>query len=191
MNATQTAQLVTAIGKVMSQYGLDGIDIDDEGMGGTPENFYNTVSAIRSAYPGLVISNAVYDAQDIVKYQQYPRLAGLITCCATMLYGDFSDLIIACVKEFNGIGIPMAQLYAGIQPGPPINTPCGNASFTSIYTSKAVAQWSKTHCAGVMIFSFSQDIVDFTACPQYSGYPNPADHGWQKAVSGVLFGVQH
>jgi hypothetical protein len=192
MNATQTAQLVTAIGNAMSRYALDGIDIDDEGMEGegSPGNFYNTVSAIRSAYPDLVISNPVYDDQDMQKYQQYPNLANLMTYCATMNYGGSYEVIIGGVQTFNGCGIPMAKLYAGIRPGPPNDSSCGNGSFTSIATSKSVAQWTKTNCSGVMIFSFSQDIVDFTACPQHSGYPNPADHGWQEAVQSVLFGVQ-
>jgi hypothetical protein len=105
-----------------------------------------------------------------------------------MNYGDSYDGIIGVVQEFNQDRIPMSKLCAGIQPGPPNDSTCGSGSFTSIPTSQQVAAWAKHNCMGVMIFSFSQDIVDFTTCPQYSGYPNAGDHGWQKAVSAVLFG---
>ena len=189
MTPTQNNQLVSAIGKVTSTYHIDGIDIDDEFMDveGSPENFYNTVRAIRTAYPDCVISNPIYDDEDQEKYRKYPDLANLMTYCATMNYGDSYDDIIALVQTFNSCGIPMDKLYAGVQPGPP--SPCGDGgAFTSIEVSKQVAAWTKTNCAGVMMFTFSTDTVEYAGCPQRTGWPNPADHSWQKAVQSVLAG---
>jgi hypothetical protein len=191
MTAAQNAQLCDAIESIKSTYNIDGIDIDDEFMDvpGSPQNFYNTISAIRAKFPNLVISNPIYDFGDQEKYRNYPNLANLMTYCATMNYGDDYDDIIELVQTFNGCGIPMAKLYAGVQPGPPADSPCGGGgAFTSVDVSRKVAAWTKTNCAGVMLFTFSTDTVEFAGCPQHTGWPNPADHGWQKAIQSVLVG---
>ncbi|MGH7485767.1 MAG: glycoside hydrolase family 18 protein [bacterium] len=187
LTAAQNQQLASSISSLISQTDLDGIDIDDENVGGTPANFYATVSAIRSALPGIFISNAIYDYEDYEKFSQYPDLIDLMTLCSTMVYGDSYDNIISNVQWFNEAGIPMDKLCAGVQAGP-AGTSCDNGAFTSIATSKQVAQWAKTNCAGVMLFTFSQDIVSFTGCPQHGPYPDPNDHAWQIAIQGVLFG---
>lgn len=194
LTRAQNQQLIASLGGIFEANAFAGIDIDDEEVySGSPENFYFTVTDIRMAFRDIVISNPVYDAQDEAKYtyvppSPLPPLADLMTYCATMNYGDSYDNIVQMVKQFNQDGIPLSKLCAGIQPGPPDDSSCGNYSFTSIPTSLQVATWAKSNCMGVMIFSFSQDIVTFTSCPQYTPYPNPNDHGWQKAVSEVLFG---
>src|SRR5262249_20307863 len=187
MTAAQNKQLVAAIDDLKKTYHIDGIDIDDEFMDvpGSRENFYNTVLAIRTADPTLVISNPIYDANDKKKYREYP-LAKLMTYCATMNYGDDFDWITKEVQAFNACGIPTTKLYAGVQPGPP--PPCPDRDFTSIDVSVRVAEWTKKNCAGVMMFTFSTDTVEFASCPQKTGWPNPADHRWQKAIQSVLVG---
>src|SRR5947209_2344631 len=55
LSDAQNAQLATSISEVVASTGIDGIDIDDEGLGGQPSNFYNTVVAIRDALPGIII----------------------------------------------------------------------------------------------------------------------------------------
>jgi Glycosyl hydrolases family 18 len=187
MTPAENEQLVAALGNIKSTYGIDGIDIDDEFMDveGSPENFYNTVRAIRTADPSLVISNPIY-YPDMVKYEKYPDLTNLMTYCSTMNYGDSCQGITGLVQMFNGYGIPMSKLYAGVRPGPPADSKCRDDSFTSIETCRQVAAWAKTNCAGVMMFTFSTDTIEYTACPQHTGWPNPADHGWQKAIQSVL-----
>jgi hypothetical protein len=188
MTPEQNAQLCDAIRAIRSTYNIDGIDIDDEFMDveGSPQNFFNTVRTIRVRFPDLVISNPIYNFEDQEKYRSFPDLAKLMTYCATMNYGDSYDDIIDLVKTFSDCGIPMAKLYAGVQPGPP--PPCPDHAFTSIDVSKKVAAWTKANCAGVMMFTFSTDTVEFSGCPQHTGWPNPADHSWQKAIQSVLAG---
>lgn len=186
----QNQDLIGSLSAVRDLFEFDGIDLDDEDLDhlGSPGNFYNTVAALRQHFPSLVISNPICNRQDVRKYQRHPDLADLMTYCSTMYYGNSYDAIINNLIAFHKEGnIPYQKLCAGIQPGPPQSTSCAHAGFTSIDVSRKVAAWAKAHCMGVMIYSFSQDIVDFTACPQHSGYPEPDDHAWQKAVSAVLF----
>jgi len=189
MTPAENGQLVDALRMLRTTYGIDGIDIDDEFMDvpGSPQNFYDTIRAIRTAFPDFVISNPIYDYDDQQKYKQYPDLAKLMTYCSTMNYGNSYEDIIDLVQTFNGCGIPMNKLYAGVQPGPP--PPCNGGAFTSVDVSRQVAAWTKTNCAGVMMFTFSTDTVEFAGCPQHSGWPNPNDHTWQIAIQKVLTGT--
>src|SRR5262249_2253630 len=200
MTAKDNEHLVSQIGELKKDYNIDGIDIDDE-YGppytprgpGTAKNFYDTVHAIRSAFPDLVISNAVYEASpygDLDKYEKFPDLGRLMTYCATMGYGNNYKHIIGEVQTFTG-KIPKEKLYAGVQPGP-INREgeiCKGArpqAYTSIEVSEQVAEWAKTNCAGVMIFMYSTDTVEYTGCPQKGGWPKKDDHAWQKAITKIL-----
>jgi hypothetical protein len=186
LTGTQNEQLATAISSIVQTTGINGIDIDDEGVGGQPQNFYDTVCAIREANPDIIISNAIYDPFDYSKYSGYPKLIDQISYCCTMVYGDDYDSIISNVQWFHQAGIPMNQLCAGVQAGP-ARTKCDNGSFTSIPTTQQVAQWAKANALGVMLFTYSQDIVAFTGCPQHGPWPDPNDHAWQAAISAILF----
>ena len=107
----------------------------------------------------------------------------------TMNYGDSCGVITDYVETFRDCGIPMAKLYAGVKPGPPNDSECGDGySCTSIDVSTQVAAWTETNCAGVMMFTFSTDTVEYAACPQRTGWPDPNDHAWQKAIQRVLMG---
>jgi hypothetical protein len=212
--------LVRKIGQLQETTNIDGIDIDDEwGPKGEPENFYNTVKAIRDRFPHLVISSPIFgvDIQTYTKYYHRDSgkndLAALMTYCATMNYGndlhkqlgDFSIGIKDVVQEFISLGIPKEKLYAGVYPGPIFRKGekweicdkppkvSDDQAWTSIEVSKEVAEWAKTkgadgkpNCAGVMIFSFSTDTVEYAGCPIKTGWPNPGDHAWQKAITSVL-----
>lgn len=189
LNSTQNLQLVSSIKSIITSTGLDGIDIDDEEVPGGdsgPQNFYNTVSAIRAALPDIIISNPVFKEQDFAKYRNHPDLITRMTYLATMDYGDSAESILGTVKLVHGIGVPMDKLCVGVQAGP-ARTRCDNKAFTSIETSKEVAAWARTNAFGVMLFSFSQDIGAFTGCPQHGRFPGTNDHAWQKAISSVLF----
>jgi hypothetical protein len=188
MTAADNTSLGDAIEQIKSAYKIDGIDIDDEFMNvpGTVENFYNTVKAIRDRFPDLVISNPVYEPDLDEKYSKCSGLAGLMTYCATMNYGDSLDDIKKLVQRFKDEGsVPLAKLYAGVQPGPVPKCAAGRA-ITSLAVSEQVAAWAKKTCAGIMMFTFSTDTVEFCGCPQRQRFPDPDDHAWQKAIQAVL-----
>jgi hypothetical protein len=47
---------------------------------------------------------------------------------------------------------------------------------------------------GMMLFTFSQDIQQFTFGPQNDPghmYPNPADHQWQQAIVEGMWGTEN
>jgi Glycosyl hydrolases family 18 len=202
-----TKNIIHMIHDIKNYYNIDGIDIDDEfgpafppkGVG--EKNFYETVRAIRDdpLLKNIVISNPIYDTIDELKYRYKPpdekrHLRDLMTYCATMNYGNDYDGelgIITRAQSFINIGIPKEKLYAGVQPGPfDVNgDSCHGQQFTSIEVSKRVAKWAKTNCAGVMIFSYSTDTVEFARCPRppkKSGWPDKDDHAWQKAITEEL-----
>ncbi|MBV8109499.1 MAG: hypothetical protein JO012_07010 [Hyphomicrobiales bacterium] len=210
MTKEDNKHLVHKIGLLKEQINIDGIDIDDEWGPKYPpdgaENFYNTVSAIREAFPHpWVISNAVYLGSpwgDLEKYKKHPDLGQkLMTHCATMSYGNNYEFIINEVQKiFHDTGkIPKEKLYAGVAPGPvdskgnvcaelyPGEKPPYTPNWTSIKVAEEVAKWAKTNCAGVMIWSYSADTVEYTGCPhRKTGWPNKNDHAWQKAITRVL-----
>ena len=187
----QSTQFASAVADFLQASGLDGIDIDDEGLGymPSPSQFYQTVSQIRQRLPTILLSNAVYDSQDWEKYSQYPDLITKVNYCCTMAYSDSFSSIVGNVQYFQQAGIPLSRLCAGVQAGP-ANTPCDNGQFTSMATAQQVAEWARTNAMGMMLFTFSQDILEFTACPQKQPqykYPNANDHSWQRAIAAALY----
>jgi hypothetical protein len=224
LTAKDNESLVSSIRAIKNEYNIDGIDIDDEfgpwytpNGPGTAQNFYNTVSAIREAFGwDFVISNVVYLGSpygDLEKYTKFPDLGHLMTHCATMTYGSDHKVITDEVQTFADTGkIPLWRLYAGVQPGPvdskghvcaeltPGEKQRPEPNWTSITAAEEVAGWAKTNCAGVMIYSYSTDTVDYAGdqsaaqpCPRppnptKSGWPNKDDHAWQKAITKVLNG---
>jgi hypothetical protein len=242
MDGNDNASLVRQLGMFIKEYNFNGIDIDDEFGPAFPgngvENFYNTVSAIRKAFPEpFVISNVVYlgsEWGDLEKYYKYPMrtddkqpkgLADLMSYVSTMSYGNDCKYITDEVKQFSEkLGdkgekipiIPMKKLYAGVAPGPvdsegkicaelrPGETKYTPA-WTTIKVAEDVAKWAKSNCAGVMLYSYSTDTVEYTGdrsgkfgpgCPRPSEesgpkddprhWPNKDDHAWQKAITKVL-----
>lgn len=193
LNSTQAASLASAAAALVQQYGLDGIDIDDENVPGTPQTFYSTVQALRNALPaGALISHAIYDQQDYNKFNQ-TTVIDLLDYCCTMVYGDDAGWIESNVNWFHnagqggsgGKGIPYAKLCAGVQPGP-----AGGNQMTSIATANSVADWAtQTGLLGVMLYSYSQDVAAFTQIPQHGTYPGPLDHLWQANIVATLQGL--
>jgi hypothetical protein len=75
----------------------------------------------------------------------------------------------------------------GVNAGP---IPQGG-SFTSIATAAQIAAWQPVsgQKMGMMVWSFSQDIQQFTGFPQNQPqlmFPNPEDHTWQRVMASVL-----
>ena len=97
-------------------------------------------------------------------------------------------------ETYQKQGLGYNQILIGVNAGP-VGQP-GN--FTSIETTKAVTEWQQqqsggTGGRGMMLWSFSQDIQQFTASmpatSQYTTpYPSPNDHEWLKTIAQTMRG---
>jgi len=161
---------------------LDGVDIDDE----YPTNgsaIVPTVEALREALPpGKLLSKALW--ADLTYISQ---IASLLDYGGIMDYGDSA---VSLEDQFNAYvkaGFAPTQLMIGVNAGP--GGP--GAAWTSIPTAAALAAWQPSGGAkmGMMLWSFSQDIQQFTGNPQNQPdlmFPNPSDHSWQQAMIFVM-----
>jgi Glycosyl hydrolases family 18 len=194
LGAEQNKQLVQSIKDIVSATGIDGIDIDDEPSDAgweddtAAQNFYDTVSAIRTALPKIMITSAVYTSADQYKFSKNPDLIDKMNYCCTMNYGDDVSGITSLVASFAGTN--KNKFCAGVQAGPTGEGPRnqGYYQFTSLETTLAVSQWvQENHYLGVMLFSYTQDVIAFVTWPQENqNYPTVGDHIWQNAISAVL-----
>jgi hypothetical protein len=195
---------------VIEEYGLDGIDIDNEFSGlSDPQNFMNTIGTLRSALDGSLLTKALWQDGEyfmIPVAQGFPNsgayLGQLLDFGSSMAYGyDFEEQI-AFIKsyhdlEVNGtnVGMDWNQLAIGVQAGPP-----DQGWMTRIDEVYQLAQWcvepgssTKTipPILGMMLFTFSQDIQQFTFSPQNSPakmFPNADDHQWQRTIIAGFLG---
>jgi hypothetical protein len=183
----------------IDQYGLDGIDVDDEnftsGMS-NPEFLLPTLSALRKQMPAgkYLFTKALWQDTNCFDYKMDDgtTLPDLVDFGSSMTYGNNLLTLQSTAEAYNpgNVTYPLgaSRVCVGIQPGPTDNKCAGNA-FTSLVTSEAAAYWAKnTGYRGVMIYSYSQDVTAFTSCPQHGAYPSPDDHGWQKGIAKTLFG---
>jgi hypothetical protein len=195
---------------VIEQYGLDGIDIDNEWSGLTPDpqSFVDTVAALRNSLAGSLITKALW--ADLSPYDYftipvsssspyYPgqTLASLLDFGSTMAYGYSTFAQEELVAAYQRAGMAWNQLCTGVQAGPP---PPYGQWMTPIGEVSDLAQWvvapegdGKTvpPILGMMLYTFSQDIQQWTYGPQNSpGYmfPNPNDHQWQQAIVEGMWG---
>jgi hypothetical protein len=93
------------------------------------------------------------------------------------------------------VGMNWEQLCIGVQAGPP-----EVSWMTNIQEVYELAQWvvepqspTKTTppILGMMLFTFPQDIQQWTHWPQNSPgykYPNPKDHEWQLTIVKGMYG---
>jgi hypothetical protein len=119
-----------------------------------------------------------------------------------MAYGYGSDAQIAFVQWYhdveaggNNVGMAWNQLAIGVQAGPP-----DQSWMTGIDEVYGLAQWAVAPASstkaippilGMMLFTFSQDIQQFTFSPQNTPskmFPNPDDHQWQRTIIAGFLG---
>lgn len=170
--------------EVLEKYGLDGIDIDDEfsQAPGQPGQLVATVRALRAEMPDKLITKALWQDSEAFKGTD---LGQLLDFGCTMAYGYNFEELKNLALQYAEFGLPLEKLCVGVQAGP-----AAQQWMTSLETTRQVAQWVKQNgLLGVMLFSYSQDIQQFTTAPQHSQpYPSPEDHAWQAAIVEALYG---
>lgn len=171
--------------EMVDRYHLDGIDIDDEyaNCQGNPQQLVDAVKALRAEMPNHIISKALWS--DHAAFQS-TKLADLLTFGCTMGYGDSIEGLEDDANRYLQLGLPRSKLCVGVQAGP-----SGQSGMTSLQTTSAVTQWAMdNHLLGMMLFSYSQDIQQFTFSPQHSKpYPSPDDHLWQRVIVETVKGT--
>jgi hypothetical protein len=185
LNAAQREVFISyAVNHVLGAEGwnLDGIDIDDEyptdGAAIIP-----TVIALRKAMPaGKVLSKALWNDLDYIA-----QIVPSLDYGGIMDYGDSATFLERQFDKYVHAGFRPGQLMIGVNAGP--GGP--GAAWTSIPTAAALAAWQPGTAAkmGMMLWSFSQDIQQFTAQPQNKpglDFPNGNDHSWQQAMIYVM-----
>lgn len=200
--------------EVIDKYGLDGIDIDNE-FSNLPENkpaFMNTVGYLRASLSGRLLSKALWQDEDYFLMPVSPGvpnagkyLARLLDFGCTMSYGSGAATQKQIIQNYHDlqtnnnqwVGMNWEQLCIGVQAGPP-----ELGWMTNIKDVYELAQWvvqpqSPTKpippILGMMLFTFSQDIQQWTHWPQNSPgykYPNPQDHEWQRTIIRGMYGLK-
>lgn len=167
--------------EVIERHGLDGIDIDDEyaGCTGTVEQLAATAATLRGVLPDRLLSKALWRDEEAFRQTD---LAASLDYGATMAYGYPIRATAAYLDEKL---LPAEKLLVGVQAGPP-----DQAWMTSLESTREAAAFAlEKNLRGMMLFSFTQDIQQFTRSPQHSTpWPAPDDHEWQRTMVESLLG---
>lgn len=200
--ASENAAFASWTKTFIDQYGLDGIDVDDENFNSgmsVPASLLPTLSALRQQMPKgkYLFTKALWQDTNCFDYKMSDgtTLPDLIDFGSSMTYGNSleelqSTASVYTVTGDDGVQYPLgtARVCVGVQPGPMQSTCGGPANFTSLPIASAAAYWAKNSgYMGMMLYSYSQDVIAFTTCPQHGQYPSPLDHAWQKAIAVELF----
>ena len=207
-NMINFAQWVTGL---IQQYGLDGIDIDDEfdGAPHEPEDaqrFMDTVGILKHylAVNGKLLTKALWaDSQYFAitvgsdaPYNAGAKLGSLLDLGCTMGYGwDYDQQISELERYRDTYQMGGGKVCIGVL--------AGNAGwYTPVDRVSRLVNWvandhSSFRAAGMMLWTFSQDIQQFTHNPQndpkykypHKPPPPPPDHEWQKAIAEGLWGI--
>ena len=195
---------------LIEQYGLDGIDIDDEwaeGVADDPENFMKTIGTLRASLNGSLLTKALWhDSAFFTKpvAKGFPNegryLGQLLDFGGEMTYTGDVRAMANRIKTYHdvvvdgkNVGMGWNQLLIGVQAGPD-----RQSNFTNIGVVYDVAKWSVEPVSdrksippilGVMLYTFSQDIQQFTLPKQNTKmFPDPDDHQWHRTVVAGLTG---
>lgn len=212
--ASENAKFAQWIKKeVIDKYGLDGIDIDNE-FSNLTENtqaFMDTIGYLRAGLPGSLLSKALWQDDDYFRQPVSPGLpnagkylARLLDFGCTMAYGWNAATQKQTIQGYHDlqannqrVGMNWEQLCIGVQAGPP-----ELGWMTNIKEVYELSQWvvqpqSPTKptppILGMMLFTFPQDIQQWTHWPQNSPgykYPNLQDHEWQRTIIRGMYGLQ-
>ena len=199
--------------EVLARYGLDGIDIDDE-FSDAPDDsasFMRLAGTLRGINPSALLTKPLYNDMEYFKtpvpadnpYNPGKWLSEILDFGATMAYGGDASNLVQFAEDYYSIIVPDGskdvglgkRMCIGVQAGPP-----SGSWMTRIEVAYEVALWlggaplfDTPRVMGMMLFTFSQDIQQFTHDPQNSPgymYPNPQDHGWQILIlSGMWSGA--
>jgi hypothetical protein len=195
---------------IIAKYGLDGIDIDNEFSNVyNVQNFMNTIGTLRGTLSKSLISKALWDDHEYFTTpvaDGFPwataYLGQLLDFGCLMGYGWNYDQQISNLQWYHNVtinggnfGLRWNQLAIGVQAGPP-----DQGWMTPIDEVYQLAQWcvapvspNKTTppILGMMIFTFSQDIQQWTYSPQNDPsktFPNQYDHQWQRTIIAGFLG---
>jgi len=163
--------------------GLDGIDIDDENVGGPATALAATVSAMRAAFGAdYIIKKALWEDYDVI-----PLIKDDLDLGSTMAYYDDLGDLTSNYQQYLDLGMPPGKVALGVQAGPARQ----NFQFTSLEVTRQATAWQPAGGTklGMMLYSFSQDIQAFTAEPQHGPYPAANDHQWQKTIIDTMHGL--
>jgi hypothetical protein len=173
---------------VSGGYQLDGIDIDDEyysGLGGP--SLVPVVQAMRNVFgQNKIISKALFNDEDVIG-----QLAPYLTMGGIMSYGDYAQGLEQQFEYYVSLGMKASAMTIGVNAGPVAQ----GGSFTSVETAMELAAWQPAGGPklGMMVWTFCQDIQQFTADPQNQPdkmYPNADDHLWQRSMVEAMVGVE-
>lgn len=116
-----------------------------------PRDNYSFAKWVKS----YIIDHWSFDGIDI---DVIPMINNVLDYGSTMEYGNSYDDLIDTYLQYKDQGLKDDQLMIGVQAGP---KQCG---FTSLNTTKQVVKWQPENRTkkGIMLFSFSQDIQEFT-----------------------------
>jgi hypothetical protein len=170
---------------ILDLYKLDGIDIDDEyGEEGSDDQLVAVITAMDKVFPSdKIISKALFNDDLAIS-----RIKDFLTYGAIMDYGNDANSLENRVVEYNRLGLGYDKQLIGVNAGP-INQSAGN--FTSTTTTSTVTKWQPQDGVkrGIMLWSFSQDIQQFTAPTQYATpYISANDHEWLKTIVQTMRG---
>jgi len=193
---------------MIREYGIDGIDIDNEWskVPEDPQSFMNTVGTLRSALSESLITKALWRDDAYFKKPAadgFPNagkyLGQMLDFGCSMSYTaapDSQKLIIRWYHDVavdgKNVGMPWDRLLIGVQASP-------SPGFMGIDAVYKLAKWcvepasptkSIPPILGMMLYTFSQDIQQWTYRPQNTAtkmFPNENDHQWQRTIlSGFL-----
>ena len=192
---------------VIDEYGLDGIDIDNE-FSNLPKNtqaFIDTVATLREYLyqRGALLSKALWEDTDYFKVPASSNapfrgkyLRDMLDFGSTMAYGygaaDQKDFVQSYTSittpSGQNVGMPLNKLCLGVQAGPPELD-----WMTALSEVQELAPWVvENQLLGMMLFTFTQDIQQWDQWPQNSPqymWRNPGDHLWQKTIIDGMWGI--
>jgi len=196
---------------IIKKYGIDGIDIDNEfsNLSPNPNSFMKTIGTLRDVLADSLITKALWQDRDYFTTpvpQGSPNagayLGQLLSFASSMAYGYDYEGQISFIQWYHdvtaggvNVGMDWNQLAIGVQAGAP-----EQGWMTPIDEVYQLAQWcveptspSKTipPILGMMLYTFSQDIQQWTYWPQNSPskmFPNADDHQWQRTIIAGFLG---